>query len=371
METRELIVDLPLNRIAKGFVLTSAGDELFRYQHNYFTEEEIKNKGFVYPVPKLIVVTSGEADWIIGNITFHVCEGDIVILRPGVLRRFAHIPEETTMECDVYEFIQPFIGSFECRDLFRLPTNESNTVFKYSPAKSDPILNAFRNIKDELKGGRTCCGDIVKSQLVFIAVSLARNMNQEIGSGKTSPWQNTIDRQPSLPFEYPTPHLEFSNIPVSAGHSLNIAEILEYIDTNIKMNISAAALAESVNMSRSYFYKIFQKYTGMTLNEYVLKRRIESTVRFLSTTGCSVLAAAQASGFKSSSGFYKAFKHMTGKSPKEYLRTEKLPQDQQSLEESLKDIKLPSQLDPTRHNAPQMVQISVNTAMPQKDPDNT
>ena len=78
--------------IASGFVLSSGGDEIFRYQKNFFMEVDTKSKSFVYPVPKLVVVGAGEAEWLIGSNTFHVSEGDIIILRPGILRHFSRSP---------------------------------------------------------------------------------------------------------------------------------------------------------------------------------------------------------------------------------------------------------------------------------------
>ena len=68
-----------------------------------------------------------------------------------------------------------------------------------------------------------------------------------------------------------------------------------------------------------YFTRVFKKHTGDTVNDYILKRRIENTVTLITASGYGVLEAAYASGFTSSSGFYKAFRRICGVTPKEYV----------------------------------------------------
>lgn len=95
--------------------------------------------------------------------------------------------------------------------------------------------------------------------------------------------------------------------------------ITDVIRENITEPISIDGLAEKAHMSRSRFFKAFKKHTGDTVNDYILKRRIENTVTLITASGYGVLEAAYASGFTSSSGFYKAFRRICGATPKEYV----------------------------------------------------
>ena len=95
--------------------------------------------------------------------------------------------------------------------------------------------------------------------------------------------------------------------------------ITDMIRENITEPISIDGLAEKAHMSRSRFFKAFKKHTGDTVNDYILKRRIENTVTLITASGYGVLEAAYASGFTSSSGFYKAFRRICGVTPKEYV----------------------------------------------------
>ena len=103
------------------------------------------------------------------------------------------------------------------------------------------------------------------------------------------------------------------------GREREMAFITDVIRENISEPISIDGLAEKAHMSRSRFFKAFRKHTGDTVNDYILKRRIENTVTLITASGYGVLEAAYASGFTSSSGFYKAFRRICGVTPKEYV----------------------------------------------------
>ena len=95
--------------------------------------------------------------------------------------------------------------------------------------------------------------------------------------------------------------------------------ITDLIRENLSEAISIDGLAEKAHMSRSRFFKAFKKHTGDTVNDYILKLRIDNTVALITASGYGVLEAAYASGFTSSSGFYKAFRRICGATPKEYV----------------------------------------------------
>ena len=292
---------------------------MFRYQKSFFTETNEGDKRFIDPIPKLAVITSGAADWLIGSKTYHVGEGDIVVLRPGVLHHFSQIPSNTMVECDIYEFVPSFISGCECMELFVLESGQENTLLKYDPKRSPRILECFDEIKKELALAEPCCTDAVKSLLAYCVVSLIRFMGLRIGTNRAVPRSHTASSAHALPPEHPVGDTDRESASVSTDHSTAVAEVIGIINRSLSTDISISELASSAHMSRSHFYKIFRKYTGMSINDFILKCRVENTVRLLLNTGCSVIEAAYESGFTSSSGFYKAFKKITGLAPKDYL----------------------------------------------------
>lgn len=53
-----------------------------------------------------------------------------------------------------------------------------------------------------------------------------------------------------------------------------IQNSIDYIEENIKTNISVSELCEMAGFSQFYYAKYFQKELGMTINQYILHREI-------------------------------------------------------------------------------------------------
>ncbi|MGN1328529.1 MAG: helix-turn-helix domain-containing protein [Eubacterium sp.] len=89
----------------------------------------------------------------------------------------------------------------------------------------------------------------------------------------------------------------------------------EYIENNFNSQISVYDIAKSVNMSTSYFSKIFKKGTGLSPYDYLLSVRLEKAKEMLHKTNLSVSQIAYQTGFNSDANFIYFFKKQTGISP--------------------------------------------------------
>lgn len=101
------------------------------------------------------------------------------------------------------------------------------------------------------------------------------------------------------------------------GHLRLVSKILEYVDKNISRWITVEEIAEVMNYSAGYTSKVFKLITGESLNQYMLKKRIEHA-EYLICNGETIVEASERTGFDNYSYFYKAFKKIKGISPKEY-----------------------------------------------------
>ena len=66
--------------------------------------------------------------------------------------------------------------------------------------------------------------------------------------------------------------------------------------------------------------RLFRKFSGMTIHEYLLRHRVSNAQRLLSTTDIKIDDVAAQSGFGSATRFYAAFQKVVGKPPAEYRR---------------------------------------------------
>ncbi len=98
-----------------------------------------------------------------------------------------------------------------------------------------------------------------------------------------------------------------------------VNDVLEYIDENFcDPALSLKTVASVVFSNESYLSRVFKKETGQSLIEYVLKKRIEESIRLLNTTDLKVYEIAEKVGFRDSHYFGICFKKHVGVTVKEF-----------------------------------------------------
>lgn len=102
----------------------------------------------------------------------------------------------------------------------------------------------------------------------------------------------------------------------SADAQLKMA--LTYLDTYHTTTIDLKELASSANYSYDRFRHLFKQYTGFSLKQYIINKRIETAKTYLKNTTEPIAKIAIHCGFDSSSHFISTFKAATGVSPNHF-----------------------------------------------------
>ncbi len=84
--------------------------------------------------------------------------------------------------------------------------------------------------------------------------------------------------------------------------------------------LSIEMMADQVGMSTAYICRIYKQYTGNTINETLLNKRMEQARYLLEESTLSVNIISEKVGFTNSSYFYRAFKKVNGVTPNEFRR---------------------------------------------------
>ena len=77
-------------------------------------------------------------------------------------------------------------------------------------------------------------------------------------------------------------------------------------------------LASAAGMIPDTFSRIFNKYTGMNLPDYINGERVKAAIEMLEATDKSVTRISMETGFESLRTFNRAFRKITGESPGDY-----------------------------------------------------
>ena len=98
-----------------------------------------------------------------------------------------------------------------------------------------------------------------------------------------------------------------------------IASILQYINHNLKENLSVENLASRYYVSKYHLMRKFKEETGYTLHNYIVNKRL-LMARTLISQGMPVTKAAQECGFAEYSTFSRAYRKQFKSSPSEESR---------------------------------------------------
>lgn len=97
-------------------------------------------------------------------------------------------------------------------------------------------------------------------------------------------------------------------------------EIIDYISNNYKNDISREGLASMINMDVDYVSKLFKIYTGIKINDFINRLRIEEACQMLNVTDKKIIDISMEVGFESLRTFNRAFTKIMSISPSQYKK---------------------------------------------------
>ena len=102
-----------------------------------------------------------------------------------------------------------------------------------------------------------------------------------------------------------------------------IQDSIDYIEDNIKCDISAKELSERAGFSLYHYYRLFQTAVGLPVMQYILRRRLLNAIYEISC-GNKMIDVALLYGFETHAGFYKAFVREFGCTPAQFQKQYKV-----------------------------------------------
>jgi AraC-like DNA-binding protein len=108
--------------------------------------------------------------------------------------------------------------------------------------------------------------------------------------------------------------------PFSAQRDQSLEKVREYIDQHFKEPLRIIRLSKMAGVSVSTFSRRFKKHTGLGLEAYLQKRRLDEAKRLLKATRLPVFRIAKDCGFKSNPYFIHLFRIKNGLPPQEFRK---------------------------------------------------
>lgn len=244
-----------------------------------------------YDELKLVRIARGGGIWHIGGKDYTVRENDIVVLSRVDERYLSKITGDALV-IEYVEFMPMTIHPIQdCANFFfERPAGFSN-VLPRNGEDHERLVKSFSELRRELSHNQVYQGEYVVHLLMGMVIMAARliGISREKAAAEEDDRYNTICR------------------------------MMVYIKEHLSDDLSREQLAKMYGFSPSYLSRLFREYSGICLQDYIVKCRVQKAILLLKTGKYGVLEAALESGFRSSSGFYRAFHKTTGKKPTEHI----------------------------------------------------
>ena len=113
----------------------------------------------------------------------------------------------------------------------------------------------------------------------------------------------------------------FEYVPFTHGLSsdkLLISKVAQYINENYSEKISLTSIANQFFISKYYLSRVFKRTFGVSITEFVNRKRADEAAYFLENSDKSISDIATMMGFSNQSYFIESFKKYHGTTPKHY-----------------------------------------------------
>lgn len=108
--------------------------------------------------------------------------------------------------------------------------------------------------------------------------------------------------------------------PFSSQHDTDrrIELATHYIEQHYAQSITMAALCQTLHMSESSAYRLFEKHYGVSFSEHLKQYRVGKACELLASTRLPIALVAERTGFKNLSNFNRQFKGVKAMTPSEF-----------------------------------------------------
>ncbi len=95
--------------------------------------------------------------------------------------------------------------------------------------------------------------------------------------------------------------------------------IVDYIGVHLAEGLTLDFLADKFHLSKFYLNRQFKHFTGLTIHQFILKKRLIAA-RLILQSGATAMDACMESGFGDYSNFLKVFKREFGCTPRHFMK---------------------------------------------------
>lgn len=231
---------------------------------------------------EIYLFLDGKTDYLVEGNKYRLRKGDIMLMRPGELHinsiRSNAIYKRMYVIFDITKILEE-TGNLALLDIFyKRPLGEYN----HYPAKDFPE-NHWQDLLHVICKAKT------SGEKLCYLLPLLQELNKNFS--------------------------RLSDIPADGDRNL-VAEICQYINTDLSQDLSLERLSEKFYISKTHINRLFKTNVGTTVGQYVKLKRLFFAKEAIQK-GAQPTDIYSLCGFHDYTTFYRAFKQQFAQSPKE------------------------------------------------------
>ncbi len=106
------------------------------------------------------------------------------------------------------------------------------------------------------------------------------------------------------------------------GNIKNVMAAIDYIESHLHEKLDLETVAGAVHYSKYHLHRMFTDTAGLTIHDYVQRRRLTEAAKLLVLSDRPILEIALSAGYESQQSFTDIFRAMYKKSPNRYREEE-------------------------------------------------
>lgn len=232
---------------------------------------------------EILIFLEGDAKYVVEEKNYDLEPGDIIIIRNQEMHRIHHNSDKEYSR--IVLMVSPeFFKKYDC------------------PEYEQAFLDKSKN------NGNKISAELVHSSGLYAAISRLRKYSEDF-----SDIYSPVAESMMIEIMYLINKISMFEKPDTANKI--IKNVISYINKHFTEEITLDTLSEKFFVSKYHLCHIFKQATGLTVQEYVRRKRL-TLARELHEAGKTLTEAAIASGFSDYSTFYRAYMKINKTSPK-------------------------------------------------------
>lgn len=254
-------------------------DKVYSENHAHMLH---KHKGIL----ELLYIADGEGRYIVGNRSYAVSAGDLVICNADTLHGEAPFQKHDiqTYCCAMANVDVAFLATGKIIAPEKKPVL---SLERFDPLVRELMVNLYELDKDE--SNKLICNQMAITLLLLICKIL-------------------------------TIHDQQNKFIVEQKNEDTIRKLTSYLDANYTRDISLEKISAVMHISVSHISHLFKRETGLSPMQYVIHRRIGEAQSLLAETNLPIKEIEERLGFGSSCHLTAMFKKYVGLSPRAYRK---------------------------------------------------